>query len=88
MLGYEDEDEELRLEIIRKKQELAEKRRLEEERKTRQLQEAEKDEDSDEDLKGLDERLKYANIHKESKLIIHDKITKMGETINKTMEEK
>jgi hypothetical protein len=36
MLGYEDEDEELRLEIIRKKQELAEKRRLEEERKARQ----------------------------------------------------
>lgn len=58
---------------------MAEERRLEEERKARQALEAERDEDSDEDLKGLDERLKHANIHKESKLIIHDKITKMGD---------
>lgn len=81
-LGYEDEDEELRLEIIRKKQEIALRKREEEERRIKQEQEAERrrlnggvDEDSDEDLKVIDDpRLKQAKIHKESKLIIHNKM--------------
>lgn len=61
---------------------------MEEERKQRQLLEAERDEDSDEDLKGLDERLKKANIQKESKLIIHDKLTKLGDNLTKTMDDR
>ena len=48
----------------------------------------EQNEESDEDLRGLDERLKQANIDKESKLIIHDKMTKVDEIINKTIEER
>jgi hypothetical protein len=36
----------------------------------------------------LDERLKQANIDKESKLIIHDKMTKVDEIITKTIEDR
>ena len=90
MLVYEDEEEELKQEIIRKKQELAEQKRLEEERRARQaqLELEEQNEESDEDLRGLDERLKQANIDKESKLIIHDKMTKVDEIITKTIEDR
>lgn len=50
--------------------------------------EAERDEESDEELRGLDEKLKHANIHKESKLIIHEKISGLDNMLNKTLEEK
>eukprot|EP00347_Sterkiella_histriomuscorum_P011400 403372601 len=91
MLGYEDEDEELRLEIIRKKLELQQQKREEEERRARQQAlelEKGRDEDSDEDLKGIDERLKQANIHKESKIIIHQKMQGIDGQIQKTLEER
>lgn len=90
MLVYEDEEEELKQEIIRKKHELAEQKRLEEERRARQaqLELEEQNEESDEDLRGLDEKLKHSNLDKESKLIIQDKMLKIDELMRQTFDEK
>jgi hypothetical protein len=69
---------------------LAAKRAEEAARQLRQEQEEAKGdgEESDEELRGLDERLKKAPILKESKLIIHAKVTDMDNRVAKTLEER
>ena len=52
------------------------------------MQDDEKGEESDEDLKGLDDKLKNANLDKESKLIIHGKLSSFDNIIQKTLDEK
>lgn len=45
-----------------------------------------KKENSDEELKGMDENLKNANIEKEAKIIIHKKLKEHDEKVNTTLE--
>lgn len=54
----------------------------------RQQEELDKEDESDEEMKGVDNRLKNSLIDRESKLIIHNKVSEYEERMNKTLEEK
>lgn len=88
LLEIDDEEEEKRLEELRREEELAEQLRVEEEERAREELERLKGEETDEDLKEVEEKLKRSNLDKESKLIIHNKMANHDSMINKTIEEK
>ena len=46
------------------------------------------EEDEDEDLKVMDDKLRKAKLDKETKVIIHTKITNLDSDLAKTMDEK
>ena len=56
----------------------------------RQLQDEQNQqvEESDEEMKGVDPKLKHSHIDKESKLIIHNKLSEYEERMRQTLEEK
>jgi len=75
--------------MLEQKQALLSERLRREEAEARKAQGIEDSDDpADEDMKGMDERLRKARIGKESKIIIHEKMTSLDTNLNKTMEDR
>ena len=72
--------------MLEHKQALLSERLRKEEAEARKAQGIE--DSDDEDMKGMDERLRKARIGKESKIIIHEKMTSFDTNLNKTMEDR
>lgn len=94
-LAYEDDIEVIRHEVVSRKEAiLAEYRRREEAeaRKAQGIQDDAEDADptlKDEDLKNIaDERLRKANLDKETKLVINNQMNTLENNIMKTMEDR
>lgn len=72
--------------MLEHKQALLSERLRKEEAEARKAQGIE--DSDDEDMKGMDERLRKARIGKESKIIIQEKMTSLDTNLNKTMEDR
>jgi hypothetical protein len=91
-LSYEDDQAVIKNEVDQRKEQVRRENRLREEEENRRAQGIDVQEDptlKDEDIKGItDERLRKANIDKETKVVINNTMNHFEGTLTRTMEER